>query len=318
MPKRTNDFQDLVSLIQKALAPKGAKVTDSALVGEDAREIDVLIEGNLGQFRMRVAVEAKDEKRKMDSTKFESILGKYLTDGGIKVNKIVIVTHQGFTGPVIKRAKVLGVELLTLKQAELKSWRDTIKPSLMFRVQPHVCRVTLSPEKAGEDPSVVREGSLICPTGGNHRSPIVYGTELAFTRWLPNNLDSFRKFERQIEEQGGCGHLNMTFPMKGWQLRHNGRTRTVEAIIVHVHFQKVTSELTMSRYEQGSTEGEKMFVRHFRCQAAGAQFSLVIPEDCHGHAAPKFALDIRSLDPSSKKGRENRRKVLDNKRTRKG
>ncbi len=32
MPKRCNDFQDLVTLIQEALVPQGAKVTPSAMV----------------------------------------------------------------------------------------------------------------------------------------------------------------------------------------------------------------------------------------------------------------------------------------------
>ena len=32
MPARTNDFQKLVSLIERTLAPQGGKVTDSAEV----------------------------------------------------------------------------------------------------------------------------------------------------------------------------------------------------------------------------------------------------------------------------------------------
>ena len=81
MPRRTNDFQELVSLVQKALVPSGAKVTDSPLVDvpgmSEPREIDVLIETAVGPYHMKIAVEAKDNRRKMDSTQFESLIGKY-------------------------------------------------------------------------------------------------------------------------------------------------------------------------------------------------------------------------------------------------
>ena len=109
MPQRTNAFQELVSLVQKALAPAGAVVTDSALLDvagmSEPREIDVLIETDVGPYRIKIAVEARDHQRKMDSTQFESLIGKYLGEGGVKVNKIVIVTHNGFFEPVVQRAE---------------------------------------------------------------------------------------------------------------------------------------------------------------------------------------------------------------------
>ena len=58
MPQRSNDFQELVSLIQKALAPAGARITDSALVDipglGDSREIDVLIETEVGPYNIKL------------------------------------------------------------------------------------------------------------------------------------------------------------------------------------------------------------------------------------------------------------------------
>ncbi len=122
MPQRTNDFQDLVALVQRTLADQGALVTESALVGDDEREIDILIDTMAGPYRIRIAVEAKDEGRPMDSTKFESIIGKYFGEGGIKVNKVVVVTHRGFYKPVIDRAQLLDVDLFTLTQATQIDW----------------------------------------------------------------------------------------------------------------------------------------------------------------------------------------------------
>jgi hypothetical protein len=81
MPQRTNEFQNLVSLIQKALAPKSAKVTDSAMVEVDGlgtlREVDVLIEGAFGPYTIKIAVEATDRGRKLTLQQFDSLVGKY-------------------------------------------------------------------------------------------------------------------------------------------------------------------------------------------------------------------------------------------------
>ncbi|MGD0516096.1 MAG: hypothetical protein ABSA26_01050 [Thermoguttaceae bacterium] len=122
MPQRTNPFQELVARIQRLMAPKGAIVTESASVGEDGREIDILIETNEGPYRIK-AVEVKDEGRKMSIEKFESILGKYRVSGGVNgVYKIVVITHKGFSKKVFKRAKLHDIDLFTLKEALEFDW----------------------------------------------------------------------------------------------------------------------------------------------------------------------------------------------------
>src|SRR5690606_8449036 len=104
----------------------------------EPREIDVLIETAIGPYHMKIAVEAKDNRRKLDSTQFESLVGKYFVEGGVKVNKVVIVTHNGFYNPVIERARQLGVELLTLSEAKDVDWakfQPSIKP---FKTVPRI------------------------------------------------------------------------------------------------------------------------------------------------------------------------------------
>src|SRR5438094_6755377 len=99
MPKRSNDCQRLVKAVQQAMAPKGAKVTESVIV-ENAgvsREIDVLVEGEFGVYRMKIAVEAKDHFRPLDVTAVEQIACKYRPGDGILVNQGVIVSKSGFT-----------------------------------------------------------------------------------------------------------------------------------------------------------------------------------------------------------------------------
>ena len=147
MPKRTNPFQELVARIQRLMAPKGAIVTESAIVGEDEREIDILIETKEGPYRIK-AVEAKDEGRKMSIEKFESLLGKYFVEGGIYgIDKLVVVTHKGFSEAVKKRAKIKNVDLFTLEEAMQFDWSKFMPFYSTFQCNRTVQKINLILEK---------------------------------------------------------------------------------------------------------------------------------------------------------------------------
>jgi len=115
MPQRTNEFQKLVALINIALAPNGAKVTESAMVHApgfgELREIDVLIESEVGPYRIKVAVEAKDHKRKLNIQDIEAIIGKYCSSGSLAVEKVVVVSRRGFSKQAAKKASLIGIRL---------------------------------------------------------------------------------------------------------------------------------------------------------------------------------------------------------------
>src|ERR1700733_963436 len=151
MPKRTNDFQRLVRLVQQALAPKGATVTESKLVDNAGtiREIDVLVEGDFGIYRMKIAVEAKDHSRALDVTVIEQIASKYRAGDGILVNLVVIVSRSGYTKAAAEKAKRSNIELLTLREAESKDWANSIpagnNQTIRFTMEPIVTEVHIDP-----------------------------------------------------------------------------------------------------------------------------------------------------------------------------
>ena len=168
MPARTNEFQKLVSLVQQALAPLGAKVTDSHLVEVRGmpREIDALIDSTVGPYRMKIAVEAKHHKRKLDMVNFEAIVGKYFVEGGVKVNKVVVVTHNGFTQPVIERAKAIDVELMTLKEAKDAKWTAFPAPPWPFKTGLRISDLELTPQIQDLTAEVVlHEAHITCSHG---------------------------------------------------------------------------------------------------------------------------------------------------------
>jgi hypothetical protein len=71
MPKRSNQFQKIVTYIAEQLAPLGATVKESVELPEKGmsgvvREVDTLIEVGGGLTRVQIAVESRDRGRKDD------------------------------------------------------------------------------------------------------------------------------------------------------------------------------------------------------------------------------------------------------------
>src|SRR5688500_5416584 len=101
----TNEFQELVRVIEQTLHSKNAKIISPSFVQaqglSDFREVDILLEDSLGPYTIRVAVEATDLGRKMGVAKYDSLCKKYTGEGKVAVDKFVIVTRKGFTGDVM-------------------------------------------------------------------------------------------------------------------------------------------------------------------------------------------------------------------------
>jgi hypothetical protein len=130
MPQRTNDYQKLVELIHSLFAPQNAKVTASAMVmsasGQE-REVDVLVEYETELYPVRIAVEAKDLSRAIETTTLEQYIGKYNSQGGVTVDKVIIVA-KSFARTASDRARSLGFELHTLKSLASSEPGEFSKP----------------------------------------------------------------------------------------------------------------------------------------------------------------------------------------------
>jgi len=244
MPKRTNDFQELVSLVQKALVPAGAKVSDSHLMDvpgmSEPREIDILIESAIGPYHMKIAVEAKDHRRKMDSTQFESLVGKYFVEGGVKVNKVVIVTHRGFYQPVIDRAKKLGVELLTLSEAKAVDWsnfRPQFKP---FKTALRVCDIEVSPpiNQISTD-TLITEGKVSCSHGTQFGTVQQFAYYLLMNNVFKNQEELLRKIDDAAALEPEGKKAKVEFKADHPHVIHvAGNDHSLEKLTFAVHFSK--------------------------------------------------------------------------------
>jgi hypothetical protein len=123
MPQRSNEFQRLVNYIESQLAPVDAEVTESALLkdrvtGQD-REVDILIEVDVGPRTLRVGIECTATGRPAGSTWVEGMHSKHLH---LPIDKSVLVSRSGFSSPALEKAASWGIETLTFEEASDASW----------------------------------------------------------------------------------------------------------------------------------------------------------------------------------------------------
>jgi hypothetical protein len=284
-------------MIQRALAPRGAKVTESAMVDvpgiSDGREIDILIETAVGPYHIKIAVEAKDEGRKMDSTKFESILGKYNIEGGVRVNKVVVITHQGFYQPVIDRAKLLGVDLYTLQQAQDVDWEVLFPQQLQFRLPPHLCGIELEPQL---DPQilqdVLKEGEIVCSHGTNHGTPPQFAMSHGIRGILMQRPTFFADLEQTAAGPTGQAKADVTFtPDHTHVIRFRGRDYPLTSLKFRIHMISAVGQMTYSMCHLTSTDGKTTELPLGEVQVGGKRIRLLMPE---GMKSPQIILRIDS------------------------
>lgn len=127
MPQRTNEFQDLIDLLERQLAPAGATIHASHLMkdansGED-REIDIVIESDVGIHPFRIGIEVIAHKRPASSPWIEGISAKHRD---LPIHKSIAVSKSGFYKPALKKAEALKIDTLSLKEASDLDWQSML------------------------------------------------------------------------------------------------------------------------------------------------------------------------------------------------
>jgi hypothetical protein len=243
VPQRTNDFQELVGLIQKAYSPFNAKITESAMVNipgmSDPREIDILIENPPQSLHMKVAVEAKDEKRKMDIVRFEALLGKYFVAGGVNVDKLVVVTRSGFSKAAIQRARVLDVDLLSLDESLTFDW--TIPPRRSeLQTIPRLCDFHVIPPIADIPiDKICKEGAVFCSHGREHGTVRLLAASFFFDRVLPQHRDAFARIDAEARRNAAGVKIKLQLRPSDddpYEIRLDGKKFPLQTLVFHMHF----------------------------------------------------------------------------------
>jgi len=122
MPKRSNRFQRLVTMLTATLAGK-AKVTESAMledkVTNELREVDVLLELVAATYPISLGIEVISWARKADVTWVEKMRAKH---ENLSTNKLILVSESGFSDQAKKKAKFYEIDTLEIEDACGTDW----------------------------------------------------------------------------------------------------------------------------------------------------------------------------------------------------
>lgn len=136
MPRRTNVFQELITLIERGLAPLEATVTGSATLVDRGtggrREVDIVIEHRVGNHKVIVSIECTAGTRKASVQWVDRMIG---THGSLPTNKLILVSQSGFTPEAIRKAEAHGATTLSLEQAKAADWAAAVRSTRVVKVE---------------------------------------------------------------------------------------------------------------------------------------------------------------------------------------
>jgi hypothetical protein len=177
------DLEILVANIQRYLAPNATVQHNVSLDGRKSgtkRQVDVLVEQMVGQYRMRIVIDSKDYSDPVDLKGVEEFAGLVDDVGG---HKGVLVSPSGFTKAAKTRAAGLQIELYSPVDTDPHKWQ--VKPTAPFLLDYRFAAYsfTLSTSHAG--PFALGEDF---PTSGHifdgEGSDLGLPIEIASEHWL--------------------------------------------------------------------------------------------------------------------------------------
>jgi hypothetical protein len=330
VPQRTNHFQELVSLIRRSLARNGDTIDDSVMVWveelEAEREVDILHQTTEGTTRVKIAVEAKDEGRKLDVTAIEAIHGKYQGEGGVPADRVVVVSSSGFTTLAIRRAKHFGIDLFTIAEAKELDWSKfaaehaAVKEHTTWDItlKPHVYEIRLTPRLPSHlDADIRKYGVVRCPgcSEAHHhgdlatyaRSLTLDSREPAMAVWLGN----LKEFCRGRAD-GGRGEVKFGLP-SGTGIRHDGKDYPIKEIRVKIQALDATCQVSHTPFLMSQPGGDDRLVHQLTAELGVMNFRWVMPD---GMKSQKLGLKVESKNPKERaERRKARRKKVKTKKS---
>ena len=185
MPKRTTPKQEVIALLRRLLAKETCAVTESAML-QDARtglqrEVDIVMECDIGDVQVTVSFEVIDHKRKANILWVEQMLKKH---EALPTNKLVLVSWSGFTTNARKLAgsepNILLIEVQESEQTKrlyLDSVALTMERVLLTIMTPagQAIRTSIEPETALFDSTGAERpgGAYVLVLGWLNQPPVV-------------------------------------------------------------------------------------------------------------------------------------------------
>ncbi len=139
MPKRSNQFQRLILLLQKQLSGVAEVIESEMLVdrrNKEETEVDIVVYGKQGVHRPVVSIECRDHKRPQSKGWVNEMYAKHQY---LPTTDLVLASSSGFTKPAERLAILLGIRPVMMSEASSVEWtkivgkRANIKINEYFR-----------------------------------------------------------------------------------------------------------------------------------------------------------------------------------------
>ena len=120
------ELEYLVAMIQQQLSPDALVQHNAMLDGHDSetkRQIDVLVEQNIGQYTMRIVIDCKDYAKPVDVKGVEEFHG-LVQD--VRAHKGALVCPAGFTKSALRRARKLQIDLYRPVSTGKHKWQAQV------------------------------------------------------------------------------------------------------------------------------------------------------------------------------------------------
>jgi hypothetical protein len=139
MPKRSNQFQELILEIEKSLADEKTTVNESELIKDSLgidREIDVLVKSTLNEVEISIAVECRDYARDQTIVWIDELIGKF---SNVNIDKVVAVSSHGFSDAATRKAEAHGIKTYSLDEAMGVNWPKALEDMAVVMYKLELC-----------------------------------------------------------------------------------------------------------------------------------------------------------------------------------
>jgi len=124
MPQRTNSFQRVVALAHAGLGD-GWRVTESKMLVDittgELREVDVVAESTVGEYRVILALECRDHDRAATVGWVEEMHSKHQD---LPTDKLILWSRSGFSKSALAKARARNIQALSPDDAAHFDWAE--------------------------------------------------------------------------------------------------------------------------------------------------------------------------------------------------
>lgn len=232
MPKRTNAFQRLVTLLNATLAGHGHVVESAMLqdkVTHEDREVDILITAPAANYKVAIGIEVVSWSRPAGTPWIEHMRAKH---DNLEIDKLILVSESGFTKPALVKARFYGIETLTVERALATDWSllALLESTGIFEVTTlkYDCALICAFEDGAKE-RIVAPLDATFSIGGQAM------TLDAFVRELVDQTEFRNALYPHIKDPGEHSFwLAYREPQGLWNINHEGRAGQVQELRVNL------------------------------------------------------------------------------------